>query len=112
MFELLAQTTGDSTLRDIMTIGGPLGVGGILVWHLWYRTSVADPKKDEENRKERTEERAAFRSTLDTIVERFDNTLTAEREHREREARDNRDRFRCPVIEQRLPPPNGRGLQS
>ncbi len=99
--EFVIAQSSELTVKDMLSIGGPLGIGGVLVWYLWYTTSVTWPKKDEEHRKERTEIQAAYSKTLDTIVERFDNSLTSEREHREREARENRDRFRCPVIEQR-----------
>lgn len=43
---------------DIAGLFGQLGVVGVLVWYLWYNTSVAEPKKDQH-----------FRDQFDRIAE-------------------------------------------
>ena len=86
------------TAINLMTVVGPLGIAGVLVWYLYYRTTVTDPKTAELHREERERALKDFRETLDKIVERFDKSLNSEREHREREAHQNREHFKCPMI--------------
>ena len=45
-----------------------LGTFGILVWYLWYRTAISDPKRE-----------AKFCETIDATVAKFDTVLRDER---------------------------------
>ena len=59
-------------MEDLITsLVSSLGIGGVLVWYLYYNVSVVLPKKDEH-----------FRAAVDQITERFTATLREEREFR------------------------------
>lgn len=49
---------------DIGNIVSTIGVGGALVWYLWYTTSVAQPKRDEHYSKVLTEITSNFTQSL------------------------------------------------
>jgi hypothetical protein len=80
--ELLAQA---ETLQiNWGTILGALGPTGILVWFVWYKTSVSDPAKDKQ-----------FTETLDKIVSDFRLELREERTARAAEVAAIRQAFQC-----------------
>lgn len=71
---------------DIMfnwaTVAGQLGVVSALMWYLWYRTSVADPKKDAETWSRIDQLTQRHDDTIRETVDKFDQSLTAERQAR------------------------------
>lgn len=85
MFEILSQVTPTES-SALLSILGPAGIAACLVWYLWYTTSVAHPKAQADARSEREAAADKFTGTLDRIVGKFQDELTAERQHREREA--------------------------
>lgn len=74
---------------------GQLGVVGALVWYLWYRTSVADPKRDAEVWQRIDAMTARHETNVTKTVEAFDEALTAERTARREEIVLLKDAFRC-----------------
>ena len=61
-----------------------LGIGGALVWYLYYTTSVTGPKRDE-----------AFTKALESITDKFTSELEKEREFRRAELREYFRNNRC-----------------
>ena len=86
--------------QDVLQSGWPaligqLGVVGALVWYLWYRTSVADPKRDAEVWQRIDAMTARHETNVTKTVEAFDEALTAERTARREEIVLLKDAFRC-----------------
>lgn len=75
-FLLLLQAPVPSTPTDFQSwvnvVVGQFGTMGILVWHLWYQTSVAGPAKDK-----------AHAELIESIVAKFDATIETLRKDRE-----------------------------
>lgn len=66
---LIAQ---DGTLpHGIMEYLGPLGVGAILAWYLWYTVSVVLPKKDLEFKESMVKQCDKHEAIVGKIVEEF-----------------------------------------
>lgn len=62
---------------DIPALITSVGVGGILVWYLYYRTAVADPAQQKawDERSDRQQE--AFEERLDALTIRHNDTIRA-----------------------------------
>jgi hypothetical protein len=96
MLTLIAQTTPPEPSPWIHVAGAVLS-SGFAVWYAWYTTTKTIPDMQKEHREERKE----LVDTCKQLTTDFRSELSAERLHREKEAKENREQFRCPVIEQR-----------
>jgi hypothetical protein len=85
MFHLLAQTPdltgfGPGAWAAIIS---SIGVPAILMWFLWYKTAVSDPKQAEENRKSNEGIANKFSDTVVEVVDKFSLELKEERKARD-----------------------------
>lgn len=59
--------------QTILTLVGQAGIGGILVWYLWYTVTVSQPKMlaeyREDLREERTQRNGLYRTLRDLVDE-------------------------------------------
>lgn len=60
------------------------GPFAILVWYLWFRTAISDPRRE-----------AAFCTTIENVVAKFDVALKEERDSRRSDLVALREALRC-----------------
>lgn len=87
----------DGLSLDWNTIIAALGPTGILVWYLWYTTSVALPKKDAEFTAVLNNKDQEFTAVLNKIVTDFRDDLREERKARAADVTALRAAFECRV---------------
>jgi len=93
-------------VTDVLTSGwagiiGQLGVVAALVWYLWYRTSVADPKRDAESWSRIDQLTQRHDDTIRETVDKFDKSLLAERTARREDLVILRASLKCQATEQK-----------
>ena len=90
MLLLFAQSavTVDTGIGPVLQIAGPLGVGSILAWFMWYTVSVTLPKKDE-----------AFTKTLEGIEDKQSKAIVEMQQTYLRERTEWRTDFREALLQ-------------
>ena len=87
---IIAQSPLPALTFDIGAIVGQLGVVGVLVWYLWYKTARADPKKDEHHSKEIEALRLAFAAEREADREANKEEIKTQRDADAQEKRELR----------------------
>lgn len=70
---VFAQAEVPVSLPGIMQIAGPLGVGAILAWFMWYTVSVVLPQKDKDFIIAMKEKDQKHEEVVNKIVDEFRN---------------------------------------
>lgn len=69
----------EQSVSLVSTLVGQLGVVGVLVWYLWYKTTIADPKKEVEFRDQFKVISESHIKSTEKICDNFERCIREER---------------------------------
>jgi hypothetical protein len=79
---------GPDTVEIVGQLVANLGIVGVLVWFLWYNTTIAVPKKDQAFREQLDKMTERHLSTTQKIAEDFETCIREERAARRQDIAD------------------------